>query len=73
MQKGDDTKSKTKVFQWHKMFKEDRECVEDESHSGRPCFNRRVAQVRDLFNDYRVTISDIINMFQYYLDLVKKV
>ena len=33
---GDATLSRTKVFKWHKAFKEGRENVEDDPHSGRP-------------------------------------
>ena len=33
---GDATISRTMVFKWHKAFKEGRETVEDEPHSGRP-------------------------------------
>lgn len=30
------TISKTRAFEWYKMFKEARECVEDEERPGRP-------------------------------------
>ena len=33
---GDATLSRTMVFRWHKAFKEGRENVEDDPHSGRP-------------------------------------
>ena len=33
---GDDALSHTRVFEWHKMFKEGRDHVEDEHHVGRP-------------------------------------
>jgi uncharacterized cysteine cluster protein YcgN (CxxCxxCC family) len=33
---GDEVLSKAQVFRWHKAFKEGRENVEDEHHSGRP-------------------------------------
>ena len=33
---GDATQSRTMVFKWHKAFKEGRENVEDDPHSGRP-------------------------------------
>ncbi|XP_023232797.1 putative uncharacterized protein FLJ37770 [Centruroides sculpturatus] len=61
---GDYTLSKTRVFEWYKMFKEGRECVEDEPCSGRPSTltdEQHVAQVEDLvFCDYQLTIRDII-------------
>ena len=33
---GDETMSRSRVFEWHKRFKEGREDVEDDSRSGRP-------------------------------------
>ena len=33
---GDDTMSRTSLFEWHKRFKEGREEVEDDHRSGRP-------------------------------------
>lgn len=33
---GDQCLSRTRTFEWYKMFKEGREVVEDESRSGRP-------------------------------------
>lgn len=33
---GEQTLSKTTVYEWHKMFKEGRESVEDETRPGRP-------------------------------------
>jgi len=33
---GDTNLSRTMVFKWHKAFKEGRENVEDDPHSGRP-------------------------------------
>ena len=41
----DDASSHTRVFEWHKMFKECRELVEDEHRVGRPTTARTDAQV----------------------------
>ncbi|VDK38577.1 unnamed protein product [Taenia asiatica] len=61
---GDHTLSKTRVFHWHKMFREGRERVEDEPRSGRPSTStdeRHIAQVRNLvINNSGITIRDII-------------
>ena len=37
---GDDTMSKTRLFEWHRRFKERREQVEDDRRSGRPSTSR---------------------------------
>ena len=37
---GDDTLSRTRLFEWHKRFKEKREEVEDDHRSGRPSTTR---------------------------------
>ena len=37
---GDDTMSRTRLFEWHRRFKEGREQVEDDLRSGRPSTSR---------------------------------
>ena len=37
---GDDTMSRTRLFEWHRRFKEGREKVEDNHKSGRPSTSR---------------------------------
>lgn len=58
---GDDALSRTRVFEWHKMFKEGRELVEDEHRVGRPTTARTEAQVAKvkevLDSDRRLTIA----------------
>ncbi|XP_023222410.1 putative uncharacterized protein FLJ37770 [Centruroides sculpturatus] len=48
-------------FEWYKMFKEARECFEDEPNSGRPSTDEHIAPIIDLvLNDCHLTIRDII-------------
>ena len=37
---GDDTMSRTRLFEWHRRFKEGREEVEEDRRSGRPSTSR---------------------------------
>ena len=37
---GDDTMSRTRLFEWHRRFKEEREEVEDDHRSGRSSTSR---------------------------------
>ena len=37
---GDDTMSRTRLFEWHRRFKEGREEVKDDHRSGRPSIRR---------------------------------
>ena len=43
---GDDTMSRTHVFEWHRRFKEKREEVEDDHRSGRPSTSRTDENVK---------------------------
>lgn len=58
---GDDALSRTRVFEWYKMFKEGREVVEDEHRAGRPTTARtdgQVAKVKQVLDaDRRSTIA----------------
>ena len=42
---GDKVMSCSRVFEWHKWFKEGHEDVEDDSRSGRPSMSRTVDNV----------------------------
>lgn len=47
---GDDCLSKTRVFEWHKQFREGRESIEDKDHARRPRTARTpviIQKVRD--------------------------
>ena len=47
---GDATMSRTRIFEWHKRFREGREDVEDDPRSGRPTTsrtNKNVERVRE--------------------------
>ena len=60
---GDDTMSSTRLFEWHRRFKEGREKVEDDHRSGRPSTSRtnenaeRVRQ--NVRSDRRLTVTMI--------------
>ena len=60
---GDETMSHSRVFEWHKRFKEGREDVEDDSRSGRPSTSRtadNVERVKQMVRgDYRLTVRMI--------------
>ena len=65
---GDATMSRTRIFEWHKRFREGREDVEDDRRSGRPTTSRtneNVERVREkVRNDRRLTVRmiDELNM-----------
>ena len=56
---GDDTMSRTRLFEWHRRFKEGREQMEDDHTSGRPSTSRtdeNVERVRQkVRSDRRLT------------------
>ena len=60
---GDDTMSRTRLFEWHRTFKEGREEVEDDHSSGRPCTSRTDEQVervrKKVRSDRRLTVRMI--------------
>ena len=62
---GDDTMSRTCLFEWHRRFKEGREEVEDDYRSGRASTSRtdqNVEQVRQKVpSDCRLTVRMIAN------------
>ena len=57
---GGETMSRSRVFEWHKRFKEGREEVEDDPRSGRPSTSRtddNVERVRQMVRgDCRLTV-----------------
>ena len=57
--------SRTRIFEWHKQFVEDREDVEDDPKSGRPCTSTtdtNIQKVRQLVHsDHHLTIRVIAN------------
>ena len=60
---GDNTISRTRLFDWHRRFKEEREEVKDDHRSGRPSTsktNENVERVRQkVQSDRRLTIRMI--------------
>ena len=62
---GDFSMSRTKIFEWHKRFVEDKENVENDPKSGRPCTSTtdiNIEKVRQLVrSDRRLTIRVIAN------------
>ena len=60
---GDDTMSRTRLFEWHRRFKERRDQVEDDHRSGRPSISRtdeNVERVRQTVrSDSRLTVRMI--------------
>jgi len=60
---GEHTVSKVQVFGWHKAFLDGRECVADESRSGRTCTSKTdeiVTKVRALVRSDRPLLARII-------------
>ena len=62
---GDDTMSRTRLFEWHRRFKEGREEVEDDHRSGRPFTSRtdeNVERVRQkVRSDCSLTVRIIVD------------
>ena len=60
---GDAAMARSGVFEWHKLFREGRERVEDDDHTGRPSTsktNENVSRVQTLLNsDRRMSIRMI--------------
>ena len=63
---GDESLSRTRVYEWYTRFKEGRESVEDDDRCGRPSTARNdetIAQVREIIrSDRRQTIDDVANV-----------
>jgi hypothetical protein len=62
---GEQSLSQARTFQWFKRFKDDRESVEDDKHSGRPSTYKTpemIAKVHEvILEDRRQTIHDVCN------------
>ena len=60
---GDQALSKTRTFEWYKMFKDGRESVEDEPHQRRPKTStdeQHVKKIKEMvLENRRLTIRDI--------------
>ena len=60
---GDEAMSRTRVFEWHRRFKEGQQSVESEERPGRPSTSKNpemINKVRDLvLQDRRITIREI--------------
>ena len=60
---GDDTMSRTRLFEWHRRFKEERVEVEDDDKYGRPSTSKtdeNVEHVRqNVQSDHRLTVRMI--------------
>uniref|UniRef100_A0A8B9QU22 Mos1 transposase HTH domain-containing protein n=1 Tax=Anas platyrhynchos TaxID=8839 RepID=A0A8B9QU22_ANAPL len=77
---GDAAMGRSGVFEWHKLFREGRERVEDDDHSGRPSTsktNKNVLRVKNLLNrDHRMSIrmiaDDLSNPQTQSFDIVKE-
>ncbi|XP_077416144.1 protein GVQW3-like [Vanacampus margaritifer] len=74
---GDETMSRSRVFEWCKRFKEGREDVEDDPRSGRPTTSRteaNVERVRQMLSgDRRLTVRLIANELGINRDNVWKI
>ena len=74
---GDETMSRSRVFEWHKRFKEGREDVEDDSRSGRPSTSRtadNVERVKQMVRgDRRLTVRMIADELEINRDSVWKI
>ena len=74
---GGETMSRSRVFEWHKRFKEGREDVEDDSRSGRPSTSRtadNVERVKQMVcGDRRLTVRMIVDELEINRDSVWKI
>ncbi|XP_061553236.1 protein GVQW3-like [Phycodurus eques] len=74
---GDETMSRSRVFEWCKRFKEGREDVEDDPRSGRPSTSRteaNIERVRQMLRgDRRLTVRLIANELGMNRDNVWKI
>jgi len=74
---GDETMSRSRVFEWHKRFREGRQDVEDDPRSGRPSTSRTDANVervrQAVRGDRRMTVRLIASELDMNRDSVWKI
>ena len=74
---GDETISRSHVFEWHKWFKEGREDVEDDSRSGRPLMSRTADNVERMkqmaHGDHWLTVRMIADELEINCDSMWKI
>ena len=74
---GNDRMSKTRLFEWHRRFREGREEVEDDHRSGRPSISRTdesVERVRQKArSDRRLTVRMIADELGIYSERVWRI
>ena len=74
---GDETMSRSHVFEWHKQFKEGHKDVEDDSRSGRPSTSRTVHNVecvkQMVCGDRQLTVRMITDELEINRDSVWKI
>ena len=74
---GDDRMSRTRVFEWHRRFKEGREEVEDDNRSGRPSTGRTEENVelvkQKVWSDCRLTVRMIADELGMNSERVRKI
>jgi len=66
---GDDTMSKTRLFEWHRRFKEGKEEVEDDHRNGRPSTSRTEENVQRVREKVRTDCHLTIRMITDELDM----
>ena len=71
---GDEEMSRSRVFEWHKQFKEGREDVEDDFRSGRPSTSKTVNNVERVKQmvrgDRQLTVRMIADELEFNRDSV---
>ena len=66
---GQETMSRSRVFEWHKRFKEGREEVEDDARSGRPSLSRTEDNVERVRQNMREDRRMTVRMIAYELGI----
>ena len=60
---GEQALSQARTFEWFKRFKDGRESVEDDKHSGRPSVfincNRRTHYMNICYENYSINLSNV--------------
>jgi len=66
---GDDTMSRTRLFYWHRRFKERREEVKDDHRSGRPSTSRTEENIQQVRKYVRSNRRLTVRMIADELDM----